>query len=128
MKGYLNLEDGASFEGDLTGEAGMTGEVVFFTGMTGYQEVLTDPSYKGQIIVFTYPLIGNYGINHEDFEQKTTSKAVVVYEAVRAFFSSPCSRKLKRLFTEVEHSASYTYRYSCSRAEHSSKWNDECSA
>ncbi|MEH7807566.1 carbamoyl-phosphate synthase domain-containing protein, partial [Bacillus safensis] len=63
MKGYLNLEDGASFEGDLTGEAGITGEVVFFTGMTGYQEVLTDPSYKGQIIVFTYPLIGNYGIN-----------------------------------------------------------------
>lgn len=51
MKGYLNLEDGASFEGDLTGEAGKTGEVVFFTGMTGYQEVLTDPSYKGQIIV-----------------------------------------------------------------------------
>ncbi|WLW70588.1 carbamoyl phosphate synthase small subunit [Bacillus safensis] len=86
MKGYLNLEDGASFEGDLTGEASITGEVVFFTGMTGYQEVLTDPSYKGQIIVFTYPLIGNYGINHEDFESKKPQvKAVVVYEAAEHF-------------------------------------------
>lgn len=54
--------------------------------MTGYQEVLTDPSYKGQIIVFTYPLIGNYGINHEDFESKKPQvKAVVVYEAADHF-------------------------------------------
>lgn len=58
----------------------------FFTGMTGYQEVLTDPSYKGQIIVFTYPLIGNYGINEKDFESKKPQvKAAVVYEACDHF-------------------------------------------
>lgn len=58
------------------------GEIVFFTGMTGYQEVLTDPSYKDQIIVFTYPLIGNYGINETNFESKKPHVAgVIVYEA-----------------------------------------------
>ena len=66
MNSYLHLSNGESFEGKLltkdTNDA-MQGEIVFFTGMTGYQEVLTDPSYKNQIIVFTYPLIGNYGIN-----------------------------------------------------------------
>ena len=60
----------------------INGEIVFFTGMTGYQEVLTDPSYKDQIIVFTYPLIGNYGINEVDFESKKPHVAgVIVYEA-----------------------------------------------
>lgn len=82
MEGYLVLEDGTSFSGELDGHENCTGEAVFFTGMTGYQEVLTDPSYKGQIIVFTYPLIGNYGINEKDFESKKPQvKAAVVYEA-----------------------------------------------
>ncbi|PAD65020.1 carbamoyl phosphate synthase small subunit [Bacillus siamensis] len=86
MKGYLVLEDGTSFGGDLEKEACCVGEAVFFTGMTGYQEVLTDPSYKGQIIVFTYPLIGNYGINEKDLESKIPQvKAVVVYEACEHF-------------------------------------------
>lgn len=71
MKGYLVLEDGTAFQGDIFGAAGTTaGEVVFNTGMTGYQEVLTDPSYAGQIVTMTYPLIGNYGINPEDFESR----------------------------------------------------------
>lgn len=70
----------------LDGHENCTGEAVFFTGMTGYQEVLTDPSYKGQIIVFTYPLIGNYGINEKDFESKKPQvKAAVVYEACDHF-------------------------------------------
>jgi len=65
----LALEDGRVFRGDGFGaEAETTGEVVFNTAMTGYQEVLSDPSYCGQILTFTYPLIGNYGINAEDWE------------------------------------------------------------
>lgn len=68
-KGIIVLEDGTFFEGISFGADGeKTGEVVFNTGMTGYQEILTDPSYKGQIVTMTYPLIGNYGINNEDFE------------------------------------------------------------
>jgi len=67
--GYLLLEDGRRFPGRLAGADGETvGEVVFNTSMTGYQEVLTDPSYAGQIIVMTYPEIGNYGVNGEDEE------------------------------------------------------------
>jgi carbamoyl-phosphate synthase small subunit len=61
MKGKLMLEDGSVFYGELLGDVGAVGEVVFNTGMTGYQEVLTDPSYCGQIVTMTYPLIGNYG-------------------------------------------------------------------
>lgn len=69
MKAYLILEDGTIFEGKHFGAVGESlGEVVFNTGMTGYQEILTDPSYYGQIVTMTYPLIGNYGINSEDFE------------------------------------------------------------
>ncbi len=69
MKAKLILEDGSIFDGSLFGANKETlGEVVFNTGMTGYQEVLTDPSYKGQIVCMTYPLIGNYGINPEDIE------------------------------------------------------------
>jgi carbamoyl-phosphate synthase small subunit len=65
----LVLEDGSVFEGFAFAGAGETlGEVVFNTGMTGYQEVITDPSYKGQIVTMTYPLVGNYGINDEDME------------------------------------------------------------
>lgn len=71
MKAYLYLENGAVFEGKgFGGFHEETGEVVFNTGMTGYQEVLTDPSYKGQIVVMTYPLIGNYGVNLEDSESE----------------------------------------------------------
>ncbi|MBB6443772.1 carbamoyl phosphate synthase small subunit [Bacillus benzoevorans] len=69
MKRQLILEDGTVFIGEGFGsENGIVGEVVFNTGMTGYQEVLSDPSYCGQIVTLTYPLIGNYGINRDDFE------------------------------------------------------------
>ncbi len=68
-KALLVLEDGGVFEGfAFTGSGETMGEVVFNTGMTGYQEVITDPSYKGQIVTMTYPLVGNYGINEEDME------------------------------------------------------------
>ncbi len=65
----LVLEDGSVFQGyAFAGTGEVCGEVVFNTGMTGYQEVITDPSYKGQIVTMTYPLVGNYGINPEDME------------------------------------------------------------
>jgi carbamoyl-phosphate synthase small subunit len=70
-KAILVLEDGSVYEGNSFGAETTTyGEVVFDTSMTGYQEMLTDPSFAGQILVPTYPLIGNYGINESDFESK----------------------------------------------------------
>jgi len=70
-KCYLLLEDGTVMEGTGFGfEHTVYGEVVFNTGMTGYQESLTDPSYAGQILIMSYPLIGNYGVNHTDFESE----------------------------------------------------------
>ena len=69
MKAILALEDGTIYEGESFGAVGeCEGEVVFNTSMTGYQEILTDPSYKGQIVTMTYPLIGNYGVNTADVE------------------------------------------------------------
>ena len=68
-KAYLLLADGQVFEGRSFGAKGtVIGEVVFTTGLTGYQETLTDPSYYGQIVTQTFPLIGNYGVNDEDYE------------------------------------------------------------
>lgn len=75
-KALLVLEEGLVFEGSAFGAEGETiGEVVFNTSMTGYQEILTDPSYKGQIVTMTYSQIGNYGINEEDIESKGGVKA-----------------------------------------------------
>ncbi len=69
MKAWLALEDGLVFEGEGFGAEGeIYGEVVFNTSLTGYQEILTDPSYKGQLVTMTYPHIGNYGINQADAE------------------------------------------------------------
>jgi carbamoyl-phosphate synthase small subunit len=71
MRALIALEDGTVFHGNtFAGEGEVSGEVVFNTGMTGYQEILTDPSYKGQIVTMTYPLIGNYGVNSEDSESR----------------------------------------------------------
>jgi carbamoyl-phosphate synthase small subunit len=69
MKALIALEDGTIFEGEsFTGKGEAIGEMVFNTSMSGYQEILTDPSYTGQIVTMTYPLIGNYGVNSEDME------------------------------------------------------------
>ena len=71
MNAILALEDGTIFKGSSFGASGERyGEVVFNTSMVGYQEIITDPSYKGQIITMTYPLIGNYGVNREDVESR----------------------------------------------------------
>src|SRR5213593_260792 len=69
MKAILALEDGTVYHGEAFGaRATACGEVCFNTAMTGYQEILTDPSYKGQIVTMTYPHIGNYGVNDVDVE------------------------------------------------------------
>ena len=88
MKAYLVLENGMVFEGraigcwpDADAEAAV-GELVFTTGMTGYLETLTDPSYAGQIILQTFPMIGNYGVISQDFEGKSFAKGYVVHELI----------------------------------------------
>ena len=82
MKRQLILEDGTVFVGEGFGsDKEMIGEVVFNTGMTGYQEILSDPSYCSQIVTLTYPLIGNYGINRDDFESiEPTVSGLIVKE------------------------------------------------
>ena len=98
-KDIYNCIAGIIFKGEWLTEApneNINGEIVFFTGMTGYQEVLTDPSYKDQIIVFTYPLIGNYGINEVDFESKKPQVAgVIVYEAKQTSYHYEAKYTLK---------------------------------
>ncbi|MFZ1701955.1 MAG: glutamine-hydrolyzing carbamoyl-phosphate synthase small subunit [Pyrinomonadaceae bacterium] len=84
-KAILVLEDGRTFEGQSFGASGEAfGEMVFNTSMSGYQEILTDPSYAGQIVCMTYPLIGNYGVNEEDVESRRPwVEGFVVREASR---------------------------------------------
>ncbi|HLH27458.1 MAG TPA: carbamoyl-phosphate synthase domain-containing protein, partial [Acidimicrobiales bacterium] len=95
----LVLEDGAVFPGAGFGaapaapgaglSAGLSaGEVVFNTGMTGYQEVLTDPSYAGQIVTLTYPLIGNYGVNADDVESRQVQVAGFVVHRLADVYSN----------------------------------------
>ncbi len=79
MKAKLVLEDGKSYPGELFGSMEeVNGEVVFNTGMNGYQELMTDPSYTGQMVVMTYPEIGNYGVNGEDLESKTPKVTALI--------------------------------------------------
>jgi len=87
MRALIALEDGRIFEGrSFTRSGEAAGEIVFNTSMTGYQEVLTDPSYKGQIVTMTYPLIGNYGVNPEDDESaRVRVEGFVVREYEDAF-------------------------------------------
>jgi carbamoyl-phosphate synthase small subunit len=82
LSGYVLLEDGTRLDGELLASGGeITGEVVFNTSMTGYQEAVTDPSYAGQIITFTYPLIGNYGVSAEAMEsERIQARGVIMRE------------------------------------------------
>jgi carbamoyl-phosphate synthase small subunit len=89
MKAILALEDGSVFHGTGFGaKASACGEVCFNTSMTGYQEILTDPSYKGQIVTMTYPLIGNYGINNVDIESWRSHVAGFVVREVSPVVSN----------------------------------------
>ncbi len=93
-RGKMVLADGSRFDGYLTGAAARPGwngpawgEVVFNTSMTGYQEVITDPSYAGQVVVMTYPQIGNYGVTADDSEKPTTAARALVVHDLQEFFS-----------------------------------------
>lgn len=97
-KAVLALEDGTWFEGLSFGSEGESfGEVVFNTSMTGYQEILTDPSYKGQMVTMTYPLIGNVGVNDVDVESR---KPWVHGFIVREYCQHPSSWRMKRTLAE----------------------------
>ncbi|MCM8762068.1 MAG: hypothetical protein NC905_00815 [Candidatus Omnitrophica bacterium] len=97
MKGKLVLENGERFEGNLFIERGAkTGMVVFDTRVVGYEKVLTSPEYCGKIVCFTYPLIGNYGINYEDIETDTIYPSGIViseYSQIYSNFRARCSLK-----------------------------------
>ncbi|MBU4054038.1 MAG: glutamine-hydrolyzing carbamoyl-phosphate synthase small subunit [Proteobacteria bacterium] len=89
MDALLALEDGRIFPcRSFTGPGETTGEVVFNTSMTGYQEVLTDPSYRGQMVVMTYPLVGNYGINPEDMESARIWVSAFIIREYQPFYSN----------------------------------------
>ena len=93
----LILSNGISFPGFSFGASGTAvGEIVFNTGMTGYQEVITDPSYYGQILTFTYPEIGNTGINFEDSESNINVKGIIV----RNYSSNSSNWRSKKNFNE----------------------------
>jgi carbamoyl-phosphate synthase small subunit len=94
MSAILALEDGKIFKGESFGASGeKLGEIVFNTSMTGYQEILTDPSYKGQIVTMTYPLIGNYGVNDEDVESRKPFVEGFVVKEYSKIFSNWRSKK-----------------------------------
>jgi carbamoyl-phosphate synthase small subunit len=97
MRAILLLEDGFYLEGVSFGKSGETiGEVVFNTSMAGYQEILTDPSYKGQIVCMTYPLIGNYGVNPYDVESaKIQVEGFIVKERSRVVSNWRAQRSLE---------------------------------
>ncbi|MCG6973775.1 MAG: carbamoyl phosphate synthase small subunit, partial [Desulfobacterales bacterium] len=89
MKAILALEDGRTFPcRSFTGPGETGGEIVFNTSMTGYQEVLTDPSYAGQMVAMTYPLIGNYGVNHEDVESGKIQVSAFLVREYQGWFSN----------------------------------------
>jgi carbamoyl-phosphate synthase small subunit len=96
---WLILEDGTVMEGSHFGSSGTAyGELVFNTGMTGYQESLTDPSYNGQVLMFTYPMVGNYGINDNDWESDNVWPRAVV---VREWCRTPNHRDAKRTLGQL---------------------------
>jgi len=101
-KAIIALEDGTCFEGRaFAGSGEFYGELVFNTSMTGYQEILTDPSYHGQIVTMTYPLIGNYGINDEDAESRGIfAQGLVVGECSRIYSNWRATKSLAQYLEE----------------------------
>ncbi|MCM8789095.1 MAG: glutamine-hydrolyzing carbamoyl-phosphate synthase small subunit [Candidatus Omnitrophica bacterium] len=102
MKGYLAIEDGSIYAGEAFGaQTESFGELIFNTSMTGYQEIIYDPSYKGQIVTMTYPLIGNYGINSSDIESyKIHLAGFVVKEKSKIYSNWRAEKSIDQLFKE----------------------------
>lgn len=102
----LALENGMTFRGKAFGDLNVEarGEVVFNTSITGYQEIMSDPSYKGQIMTFTYPHIGNYGVNPEDFESDSLKvEGIIVKECSRTYSNWRATGSLQDLMQEQGH-------------------------
>lgn len=97
MKGKIILENGKVFDGKVFGYLKTSvGEIVFNTSMTGYQEILTDPSYYGQVVLLTYPMIGNYGINLEDVESDDAKvKGLIIKEPAKLPYNFRCEMTLE---------------------------------
>src|SRR5580765_8431761 len=90
MSAYVLLEDGTRFDGEACGADGhVIGEVVFTTGMSGYQESMTDPSFAGQLITFTYPHIGNYGVSAEAIESGAVHARAAIMRAAINYEDAP---------------------------------------
>ena len=103
-KALLALEDGTVFRGrSFAGDGEVTGEVVFNTSMAGYQEILTDPSYCGQMVTMTYPLIGNYGINESDVESERIQVRAFLVKEYQEFPSNWRSQKSLALYLSEAH-------------------------
>ncbi|MCF8054586.1 MAG: glutamine-hydrolyzing carbamoyl-phosphate synthase small subunit [Deltaproteobacteria bacterium] len=102
-KAVLLLEDGSAFAGfAFAGEGDCFGEVVFNTAMSGYQETLTDPSYRGQIVTMSYPLIGNYGINEEDMESAQIHLEGIIVKEYQHNYSNWRAQKSLKAFLEEQ--------------------------
>ena len=102
MKGLLILENGARFEGDLLGSVEGLGELVFNTGMTGYQECFTDPSYEGQILTLTYPLIGNYGANDLFMQNRKPAAAGFVLDQIAGQYRGTGNARKRSLISSKD--------------------------
>ena len=102
MKAFLILEDGTVFEGTGIGaDKEIISEIVFNTSMTGYLEILTDPSYAGQAVVMTYPLIGNYGICYEDMEsERPWPDGYIVRELSRMPSNFRCENSIQNFLSD----------------------------
>ncbi|MCU0694266.1 MAG: carbamoyl phosphate synthase small subunit, partial [Polyangiaceae bacterium] len=103
MHGILVLEDGHFFRGDLFSSSEGGGEVVFNTSPTGYQEILTDPSYAGQIVVLTTAHVGNYGVNRDDVESSSPRAAGLI---VRDYHPTPSNWRSDRSLADYLRAAS----------------------
>ena len=105
------LEDGSVYEGTARGDFKETAcEIVFNTSMTGYVEILTDPSYAGQGVVMTYPMIGNYGISREDFEsERLQPSAFIVHELSSDPSNFRCTDTIENLLKEYNNHARRTH-------------------
>ena len=114
MKGVLILENGQKFYGNMLMDEPAVGEVVFNTGMTGYQETFTDPSYAGQIITMTYPLIGNYGLFHEiEQADRPYAAGFIVSELCEETEQLAERRQAVYLYYDTPHPLPLRRRYAC---------------
>ena len=120
-KARLVLQDGTVYEGTSFGyEKSVSGEVVFYTAMTGYPESLTDPSYKGQILVPTYPMIGNYGVPVDDEENgvskffesdKIHCTAIIISDYSFAYSHWTSQKKSRTVVERTTGTGTFWYRY-----------------